>query len=83
MQLHKDSTGNFYCEVGNLRVTYVPSASRSTAKNWAGQDVIRFQTYGSGETAKLYPGPELPVASEDTLGDLVSALTKVFIASRP
>jgi len=82
MEVHEDGAGNVYCEVENLRVTYVPAASRSTAKNWAGKDVIRFQTYGGDDSAKLYPGPELPVSSEETVTELVSALIRVFLASR-
>ena len=83
MDLHQDSAGNFYSEVPpNIRVTYVCRSDREADKDWAKGDTIRIQTYSGDGSAKLYPGPELPIASEETLGKLVAALTRVYLAGQ-
>jgi ribosomal 50S subunit-recycling heat shock protein len=41
----KDSAGNLYVEINELRITYVPADARKKAKNWPGQDILRIQTY--------------------------------------
>jgi len=63
-ELPKDSSGNPYVEVGNLRVTFVTATNRPAEKDWAGQDVLRFQAY-RGEGHSLFQGPELPLGGSD------------------
>lgn len=77
-----DSAGNVCRDVDNLRITYVPAASREHAKNWAGQDVLRVQSYRGGDNAALHRGAEFPIESPDSFVALLSALCSVYNAGR-
>lgn len=81
MTTHKDSAGHTYAEVRNIRVTYVPKKDRAAAKNWAGQDVLRVQSYRedtSGGSKSLHMGAEIPVESAEVFGEFVAAICQVY-----
>jgi len=76
--MKKDSKGNSYEEVENIRITYVESKNRAESKDWAENDVIRFQAYKGGDTKSLHIGAEIPIEGPTTLIEIIEALCKIF-----
>jgi hypothetical protein len=75
--MHKDSKGNDYLEIGNIRVSLVRSSNRTAAKNWPGCDVIRIQAYRGNANSSLHKGAEFPVNSKNEIVDLVRVLLEL------
>lgn len=75
-----DRTGNYYEDVGNLRVTFVRAAYRRQEADWSGENVIRIQAYKGdpAETRKLHRGAELPVSSHMAFIELIRTLCAVY-----
>lgn len=70
----KDNAGNSYVEVNHMRITHVASTNREEAKNWSGQDVLRFQAYvDQNKDNRLHKGAEFPV-SDNGFMDLIGEL---------
>jgi hypothetical protein len=81
MTTKKDSAGHIYADVRNIRVTYVPKAARAAAKDWAGQDVLRIQSYREDSSAgnkSLHMGAEIPIESAEVFGEFVAAICQVY-----
>lgn len=77
METNKDSKGNIYIEVGNLRITYVEQKNRSSLKDWPSADVIRIQAYRNSSKA-LHKGAEYPVENEKSVYNLFEAFSKLM-----
>ena len=73
-----DNRNHYYLEVGNIRVTYVPSEDRDANSDWSGFNVIRIQAYRNDENKSLHLGAELPIESSETFIELISALCSVY-----
>lgn len=78
METLRDSKGNIYIEVGNLRITYVEQKNRSSAKNWPGADVIRIQAHRDSTSKSLHQGAEYPVVNEKSIYNLFEAFSKLM-----
>ena len=80
-----DKNGNFYVNVGNIRITYIPKESRSEAKNWAGESVIRIQAYRNGHNSALHSGAEYPVEGVKSIMDLIGGISNLYgsVTARP
>ncbi len=74
----QDKAGNWYEEVDNIRITYVPAADRSREADWAGSDVIRMQAYKGSDNKSLHMGAELPVGSPMAFIRMVAGLCAVY-----
>lgn len=72
MKIEKDSSGNSYVEVGNVRLTYVPAARRDPGKDWADQDVVRINAY-KGHGKAMFQGAEFPVGGPAEALEFVGA----------
>lgn len=73
----QDKRHQNFIDVGsNLRVTFVPASQRARKKNWAGQDVLRFNAY-LGDTGRLHRGAEIPVGSATTVLELITAICEL------
>ena len=77
METKKDSKGNLYIEVGNLRISYIKQKNRSSLKDWPSADVIRIQAY-RGEGKSLHQGAEYPVENEKSIYNLFEAFSKLM-----
>lgn len=62
----RDSSGNTFFDVGNIRVTALPDT-------WAGKPGIRIQAY-KGQGDALFQGAELPIEDRAAAYDLIRAL---------
>ncbi|WP_167597978.1 hypothetical protein [Leeuwenhoekiella sp. ZYFB001] len=78
--MERDSKGNIYTEIKNIRLTYVKSANRAPDKDWPGSDVIRIQAYRDGTSKSLHRGAEIPVDKKEDVIDIVSELLKIHKA---
>jgi hypothetical protein len=73
----QDKRHQKFIEVGsNLRVTFVPASQRARKKDWAGQDVLRFNAY-VGDKKRLHRGAEVPVGSSATVLELIAAICEL------
>lgn len=79
--MEHDGSGNMFQTVGNLRITYVPAASREEEKNWARADVMRIQAY-RGHKA-LFRGAEFPVPKDTDFLNFIGALIQLYLENRP
>lgn len=77
METTRDSRGNVYIEVGNLRITYVEQKNRSSLKDWPSADVIRIQAYRNSSKA-LHKGAEYPVENDKSVYNLLEAFAKLM-----
>jgi hypothetical protein len=77
--MEKDSRGNVYFEVDNIRITYVESCNRNPDKDWPGTDVIRIQAYRDGESSLLHRGAEIPIDTSEKINELISALQEIYL----
>jgi len=77
LETKKDSKGNIYIEVENLRISYIEQKSRSNLKDWPNADVLRIQAY-RGEGKSLHQGAEYPVKDEKSIYSLFEALSKLM-----
>jgi len=76
--MKKDSKGNDYIDIDNIRVTLVRAINRTAANNWPGCDVIRIQAYvDPANTSALHRGAEFPVNTKDEIIDLVRVLLEI------
>jgi len=81
--LHAEyAPGHVYIEVGNLRITYVPSKDRPPEKDWPGCDVIRIQAYRDSVSSALHRGAELPITGISGMRQMVKAIRKIYFAGR-
>ena len=78
MPLARDAKAHLYAEVGNIRITYVPSAERQPSKDWASSDVLRIQAYKGGKDMSLFPGAEIPIPTSRVFVELIAALRSVY-----
>ena len=76
--MKKDSTGNHYIDVSNLRLTYVPAERRRPEANWSGQDVIRVQARRNPDNDALHMGAEFPVGDEQAFIELIEGLCRLY-----
>jgi hypothetical protein len=85
MKIEKDTPGNPYVEVGNVRITLVPKSKRQSAKDWAGHDVIRIQSYRDDTSVSraLHRGAEFPVESHKQVVELISAVAYLIAKEMP
>ncbi len=74
-----DQSHHRYEDLGLVRITYVPRADRTTAKDWAGCDVMRIQAYTNDVDRSLRPGPEIPIREADDITRLIAALCAVYL----
>jgi hypothetical protein len=71
----EDGKGNRFFKIGDwTRVTLVKAKNRDHAKNWAGCDVLRIQSYRNLESEKVMMGAEYPLDSPEALDELIKAL---------
>jgi hypothetical protein len=77
-----DSANHVFTEVGNIRITYIPARDREEAKNWAGSDVLRLQSYRGEDGSSLHKGAELPVPNAEVFVELISALCMTYNEGR-
>ena len=80
--MNTDNANHLYEELQNIRITYVPAGDRQDAKNWAGSDVIRIQSYKTETDKSLHMGAELPVPDPDVFVEMISKLCAVYNAGR-
>ncbi|WPB74592.1 hypothetical protein KYC5002_36980 [Archangium violaceum] len=74
----EDGKGNRFFKIGGwTRVTLVKAKNRDHAKNWAGCDVLRIQSYLNQESEKVMMGAEYPLDSPEALEDLIDALQQL------
>lgn len=66
MRTDTDKSGNTFFEVGNVRITAVPST-------WDGSPGIRVQAK-KGKGDSLHQGAELPIPDKETAYDFLRAL---------
>lgn len=79
--MHKDASGNAYIDLDNIRITYVPADRRSTAKNWAGQDVLRVcAKRGNGNS--LHRGAEFPITGPAAVLRFIEGLCRLCLTQR-
>lgn len=79
MEVNIDSKGNKYIEVENIRITFVKQATRSSAKNWPGEDVLRIQAKKDNISNALHRGAELPMyKKEKSVYNFIENLTKLM-----
>lgn len=78
MEIKKDSKGNSYVEVDNLRITYVDCKNRSSIKDWPNADVLRVQAYRGGANKSLHQGAEYPIYNDKSAYNLIEAIGKLF-----
>lgn len=78
MEVLKDSKGNTYVDVENIRITYVENKNRQSNTDWAETDVIRFQAYKGHDNNALHMGAEIPIERTIQILDLMEALIKIF-----
>ncbi len=78
-KLQTDGAGHLYAEVENIRITYIPAKDRAPGKDWAGSDVLRIQSYRGADDHALNMGAEVPIASPAMLGELVAAISQLYI----
>lgn len=75
MEVSKDSKGNSFVNVGNLRISYIEQKSRKDElKDWPNTDVIRVQAY-TGKGKSLHKGSEYPVYNEKDIYNLFKAFS--------
>lgn len=75
--IKKDSKGNLYVEMENIRLTYVQRESRPSEKDWPGKDVIRIQAKrGKGDS--LHRGAELPVENQKSMINVVETILLLY-----
>ena len=78
VMITEDGSGNRFFKIGDwTRVTLVRAKNRDDAKNWAGCDVLRIQSYRNLESERLRMGAEYPLDSPDALDKLIKALQKL------
>jgi hypothetical protein len=82
MKLEKDGKGRLYVDVENIRITYVPVASRDPGASWSGSDVIRVQAYKNNTDKSLHMGAELPVNDPEMFSQLIAGLCQVYVQGR-
>jgi len=71
----KDSAGNLFVEVSNIRITYIFAKNREKAKDWSGKDVMRFQAYKDRANGNsLHKGAEYPINGETDFLDIIGEL---------
>jgi hypothetical protein len=76
--MNKDSKGNDYLDIDNIRVTLVRAANRTQSNNWPGCDVIRIQAYvDPANSSVLHRGAEFPVKTKNEIIDLVRVLLEM------
>lgn len=80
--MNRDQANHIYEEVANIRITYVPATDRTSAKNWAGCDVLRIQSHKNETDQSLHMGAELPIQSPDVFVDMISKLCAVYHEGR-
>jgi len=80
--MQRDKNGHRYCEVENIRITYVPATDRSPNADWSGHDVIRIQAYRGNRDKSLHRGAELPISSPEILETLFAAIRQVYNVGR-
>jgi hypothetical protein len=74
----EDGKGNRFFKIGDwTRVTLVKAKNRDHAKNWAGCDVLRIQSYRNLESENVMMGAEFPLDSPEALDDLINALQEL------
>ncbi|GEM59271.1 hypothetical protein B0A78_08625 [Flavobacterium columnare NBRC 100251 = ATCC 23463] len=79
MNTKKDSKGNIYIELENIRITYVEKQKRSNLKNWPNADVLRIQAKKDGISNSLHRGAEFPLyKKEKSIYNLIERLTKLM-----
>lgn len=76
----KDSKGNQFESVSNVRITYVSQRSRLNANDWSNGDVLRIQAYRGEENDSLHIGPEINLNSPNTILELIEALCRIYRA---
>jgi len=77
--LSTDRSNNQFIEVGNLRITFIPSSNRDPTKDWAGSHVIRFQAYKDpSKSKKLYRGAEYPVNTHSDVYALITGIISLI-----
>ena len=75
---NRDSKGNEYIDLNNLRITYVNASTRRVDSNWSASDVIRIQAYKDPvQRRALHKGAEMPVTGELDLIDLAMAILEM------
>lgn len=67
---NKDSKGNIYFDVHNIRITKLNST-------WGGNPGIRIQAY-QGKGKKLHRGAELPIQNKEVAFDLFNVICKAL-----
>jgi hypothetical protein len=72
---------NVHRDVGNVRITYVPSQERSEQADWAGSDVVRIQAY-RGRGRLLHRGAEFPVGDPADFIEFIRTLCEVYRLGR-
>jgi len=75
--MNKDSRGNDFLEIDNLRITLVRSANRNPNKDWPGQDVVRFQSKRNSTSNSLHQGAEIPIPNDAKIVEIISALVEI------
>lgn len=74
----EDGKGNWFFKIGDwTRVTLVKAKNRDHAKNWAGCDVPRIQSYRNLESENVMMGAEFPLDSPEALDELINALQEL------
>ncbi len=71
MSVAKDSKGNEYVDVGNIRITAIP-------KTWdKGKPGVRIQAY-KGKGDALFQGAEIPIPDRQTAFELMKGMFKAL-----
>ena len=74
--MKKDSKGNSYTEVRNIRLTIVKSENRRPDKDWPGMDVIRIQAYRNLTSNSLHKGA-ISVSKKEDIIELIRKLLEI------
>lgn len=74
MNTKRDSKGNIYIDVQNIRITFVRHENRSNLKDWPNADVLRIQAYRGDESNALHQGAEYPIYNNESINKLIEAL---------
>ena len=76
--MEKDKNGNIYENIGNIRITVINKATRSSQKDWANCNTLRFQAYKGEDNNALHLGAEIPLENDETIIELIEALCKIY-----
>lgn len=72
----KDSSGNPYIDIGNVRITMVDKSNKPPSKDWAGTNrYLRVQAY-TGKGSSLHRGAEFPVGDIKKILEFIESVSE-------